>query len=693
MRTLGELIIDSAAVLQPPERLTVTEAAVKYVKLKNPPRYDGPYLPELTPYMVEPQNMTQSPDHTALIFCGPAQTGKTEALILNTWAYHVKCNPMDMLLYGPSQTAARDFSMRRIDRMHRNSPAIGKEVPSRSDDNTHDKTYRSGIIGSILWPSPNELSSKPAPVVMFTEYDRMPDDVGGEGAPFILGRKRTTTFRNMAMTLVDSSPSREVTDARRKLTGHEAPPCTGVLGLYNEGDRRRWYWPCPRCAEFFETSFGDLQYQTEADDFEGDEPRNLTYAEISSSVHLRCPYCQVKIEPEQRNAMNAAGVWLREGEKIRPDGSRYGTPLESDTASYWLKGPAAAFVTWPELVIKYVKAKRKFDQTGDDTDLRTTVNTDQGEPYVPRQAGGDRLPEEIMAAAREVEPRAVPEDGRALMAAVDVQKNMFVVQVMALVPGKPFEVEIVDRFNIIKSKRVDEAGDVLWVKPATELDDWDLIEEQVIDKVYPLAGGKGTMRVSLTLCDSGGKEGVTTNAYNYWRRLKAKGKGARLQLVKGEPKLAAPRVRLGYPDSQNKNRHAGAMGEIPVLFINVNVVKDYTDAMLDSQKNEQGEVVGPPKVRFPDWLDLSFYEELTAESRDSKGRWVKTRSRNEAIDLLAYFVAAAIARGAETVRWDMPPPWVKPWEENPMVELLHKPSVDKRDRATSSFASLGSLLA
>src|SRR5574344_2463647 len=150
MQTLGELIVEVATVFQPPERLTVTEAAQKYVTLKNPPRYEGPYLPELTPYMVEPQNMTQSPDHTALIFCGPAQSGKSEALILNTWAYHVKCNPMDMLLYGPSQTAARDFSMRRIDRLHRNSPAIGQEVPSRSDDNTHDKTYRSGIIGSNL---------------------------------------------------------------------------------------------------------------------------------------------------------------------------------------------------------------------------------------------------------------------------------------------------------------------------------------------------------------------------------------------------------------------------------------------------------------------------------------------------------------------------------------------------------------
>lgn len=656
------------------------------------------WITSVTPTKSVPVRCIQVDNASHLYLAGKQMvpTHNTEALVLNTWAYHVKCNPMDMLLYGPSQTAARDFSMRRIDRMHRNSPAIGSEVPSRSDDNTHDKTYRSGIIGSILWPSPNELSSKPAPVVMFTEYDRMPDDVGGEGSPFILGRKRTTTFRNMAMTLVDSSPSREVTDPRKKLVGHEAPPCTGVLGLYNEGDRRRWYWPCPNedCGEFFETSFGDLQYQTDADDFgEDGEPRRLTYAEIAATVHVRCPFCQVKILPEQRNAMNAKGVWLRDGEKIRPDGSRYGRPLESDTASYWLKGPAAAFVTWPELVVKYVKAWRKFEQTNDDTDLRTTVNTDQGEPYIPRAASTSRMPEDIMASARTVEAKAVPQDARALMACVDVQKNMFVVQVMALIPGKPFEAEVVDRFDIVKSKRTDEDGDALWVKPATELDDWDLIEEQVIDREYPIAGGIGSMAVSLTLCDSGGKEGVTTNAYNYWRRLNAKGKGARLQLVKGEPKLDAPRVRLGYPDSQNKNRHAGAMGEIPILFINVNVIKDYVDAMLSDQRGKDGEVVGPPKVRFPDWLELWFYEELTAETRDTKRRWTKTRSRNEAFDLLTYFVAAAIARGVESVNWDNPPTWVKPLGENPMVTLLGQSSVDKRNPSTPSLARLGSLLA
>lgn len=695
--SLGQLVIQCAAIFQPPERLTVTEAAEKYVYLKNPPAYEGPYVASKTPYMVEPQNITQSRDFTSMVFCGPSQTGKTEAVILNVWAFHVKCNPVDMILYAPSQSAARDFSKRRIDRMHRNSKVIGVELlVGQHADNTHDKTYKSGIIGSIAWPSINEMSSKPACVVMFTEYDRMPDDIEGEGSPFLLGKKRTTTFRNMAMTVVDSSPSRTVSDPKYKPQGHEAPPCTGILGLYNDGDRRRWYWPCPKatCGEFFEPSFNLLVYTTHVG--QDEEKRALSYAEIERTVFMRCPHCGGKITHESKTAMNRKGVWLREGEKIRPDGTRYGNPRESDSATFWLKGPAAAFITWSEMVTKYVKALRKLEQTGDDNDLKTTINTDQGEPYVPRSDLADRLPEDIMDTAISIEPKHVPQNVRALMACIDVQKNRWEVQVMGVLPGNPFEIVVVDRFPIVKSERLDPDGERLWVKPDKHLEDWDLIESLVMDKKYPLAGGVGEMAVSMTFCDSGGKEGVTSKAYDYWRKLRDEGKAARFQLVKGDGNPNAPRWRVDYPDSQRKDRHANARGEIPVMFINTNVVKDFIDGMLEIEKNDIGMVVSAPKIHFPDWLDITFYEQLTAEIRKN-GKWEKIPGRpNESFDLLCYFAAGCSARRIENVDWSTPPAWLAEWESNPLVTMKSQADsrpVDKSQAHASSFAELGAALA
>jgi phage terminase large subunit GpA-like protein len=57
-----------------------------------------------------------------VIFCGPAQSGKTESLILNYVAYSVLQDPMDMIIFNPTQQNARDFSLRRVDQAELQQP-------------------------------------------------------------------------------------------------------------------------------------------------------------------------------------------------------------------------------------------------------------------------------------------------------------------------------------------------------------------------------------------------------------------------------------------------------------------------------------------------------------------------------------------------------------------------------------------
>ena len=157
-QTLEQLIVESAAAAKPPERLTVAEAAEKYRRLNNPGSYVGPWTNEMTPYLVEPMNELQSLDFTSVIFAGPAQCGKTE--IINNWVgYSAKCDPADMMIVQTSNITARDFSIRRIDRLHRHSPDIGEMlIGGKHGDNTFDKHYRSGMMLSLSWPAINELS-------------------------------------------------------------------------------------------------------------------------------------------------------------------------------------------------------------------------------------------------------------------------------------------------------------------------------------------------------------------------------------------------------------------------------------------------------------------------------------------------------------------------------------------------------
>lgn len=689
--SLGAIVLDAAAIFKPPERLTVAEAAVKYVRVHAPPRYSGPYKPHETPYMVEPQNNVMSREFKSVIFCGPSQSGKTEGLIINGCAYIVMCNPMDVIVFGPSQSAARDFSKRRIDRMHRHSKDLRAQlVYGQHADNTHDKTYKSGMMLSISWPSGNEMASKPVPVTMLTEYDRMPEDVDGEGAPFLLAQKRSTTFGNMAMTVVDSSPSRNVEDPKWKAsTPHEAPPCTGVLGLYNEGDRRRWYWPCPHCGEFFEGHFGLLRYETE--EVVGGEKRTLSAERAAATTYMECPKSGCRIAPTEKKGMNALGVWLTDGEKIKPDGTRYGYPTISQSATYWLRGTAAAYISWKDLVVKWINAEKKYADTQSEDDLKTTTNTDQGDPYLPKGNETNRLAEDLMDDALPLPKKMIPNDVRAIYAVADVQKNRWEVQVMGIRPAPVgYDIVVIDRFPLFKSNRLDEDGERLWVKPATYLEDWDLLVTEVMDKTYPLADGTGEMAVAMTFCDSGGKEGVTSKIYDFYRKLKVDGKASRFMPTKGEPKPGAPRAVVSYPDTKRKDRLAQSRGEIPVLFLNSNTLKDTLNSMLDR------ETAGGGKIDFPDWLEVQFFEELTVETKGAKGWENKAGRRNESWDLLYMFIGACVWRKVDQVNWADPPRWLAPWTDNPLVtlnDLAQKPAVDKAQRKPQSFADLAAELA
>lgn len=655
---MGQLLLDVLDGLRPDERLSVAEAAEKYRFLNNPGSYVGPFRNAKAPYNVEVMDTLDSRDHKACIFVAPAQSAKTE-IILN-WASHtIKCAPADFIIYQTSQSVARDFSKRRIDRMMRHSPIIGSQLLQRGDsDNVFDKHFRSGMMLTLSWPTINELSGRPVGKVALTDYDRMPEDVDKEGSPFDLGQKRTTTFGSFAMTFAESSPGFETTNPKwLPATKHEAPPCPGILALYNRGDRRRWYWPCPHCGEYFEASFKDL-------DWCGHSEPSIA----AKHVRLVCPLNGCLITSDHKYMMNLAGVWLREGQTIDANGIISGEGVTSNVASFWLKGPAAAFTSWEDLVVKYLQAEAEFQRTGSQEALKATVNTDQGEPYAPRTSGSDRLPEDLKSRAEVLPEKAVPPGVRCLLATIDVQANCWVVQVHGIIPGNllgTYDVVVVDRFMIQKSKRRDADGDAQWVKPGTYLEDWDLVTEQVLERTYPLADGSGRhMQIKMTACDSGGKKGVTAKAYDYYRTLKKKRLHKRFRLVKGTGQPNSPRVNLSYPDSGRKDRTANARGEIPVLLLNTDKLKDQLDKMLDRKEPGGG------MIRFAESLPDSFFVELTVEQKDVKGRWVNPKQlRNEAWDLLVYLLGLISDPDLriDQMDWSKPLIWVAPWETNSLV--------------------------
>lgn len=638
---------DSGYILRAPRRMRVADAVAQYMRVPMGAGNSVPWDPLVAPYVIEPMNCLASREYDAVIFVGPARTGKTIGLIDGWVIYNVICDPADMLIIQMTEEKAREHSKKRLARTFRVSPEVVSRLsPNKNDNNVYDRTFLAGNYLKIDWPSVNIMSSSDYKCVALTDYDRFPEDIDGEGDAFSLASKRTTTFMSSGMTLVESSPGRDVKDVKwRRTSPHEAPPTTGILSLYNRGDRRRWYWPCPHCGEYFQPC-GDVVAGF----------RDIADPVLASeAAYIQCPSCSGRIMPEQKRELNGRGVWLRDGESINADGSRYGDPRRSRIASFWMEGPAAAYQTLSQLVYKLLTAEQEYETTGSEETLKTVINTDWGLPYLPRASMEQRKSELLEQRAEPVPSRSVPDGVNFLVATVDVQAGRhrrFVVQVTGY--GSRGERWIIDRYNITQSLRGDSDGESQRIDPASYPEDWDVLLTDVFHKSWPLASDPSQqMRLMAMAVDSGGEDGVTDNAYKFWRRCRRDGLGKRIYLFKGDSIRRAKLITRTFPDNTGRTgRRAQAAGDVPLWLLQTDALKDRVNNALwrDSP--------GPGYVHFPDWLGSWFYDELTYEERSSDGKWSKPgRGANEAFDLMVYAEALVILHGYEKIRWPDAPEW------------------------------------
>ncbi len=691
-KNLEEIMMVASEGIRAPERLTVDQAAEKYRKLNNQGSYVGPWRNSVTPYLVEPMKVLTSDKYTGMIFAGPAQCGKTD-MVLNWLLHTAKCEPADFMLVQTSKSVAEDFSKRKVFRLLRDSPEVGNLVmPGKQNIGLKKIAFKSGMVFSMAWPTAKELSGKTIRKVWLTDYDRMDMDVDGEGSPYLLAKKRTTTFKQYGMTVAESSPGFDIEDLKWiPKTNHYAPPTQGVLALYNNGDRRRWYWPCPKCENYFEPDFSLLTWE-EHDDISAS----------AKTVQLECPHCSHRMNHEPsdsplqpgKHRLNQRGVWIADGQYIDKEGQIKGDTYETDIASFWLKGVAAAFSSWQGLVSSYLKALEEFETTGAEEALKTTTNVDQGLPYKPKRFEMDRLPEYLKNRSKDYGYKKVPIGGRFLIANVDVQKHSFEVQVHAV--GVHGETWVIDRFSINKSNRVDAEGDRELLQPGSYFEDWLILINDVFEKTYPLADNSDRyMQLKAVTVDSAGESGVTKHAYEFYTYLKYKHKDnpslyKRFLLTKGGSSKTAPRIRINYPDTEKKDKNSLAKGEIPVLMINMHEVKNIVDKLLDREED------GPGKIHFASWLPDSFYEELTAERKTSKGWETLGRKRNESWDLLCYCYAACLCPalvGIEKIDWLSPPSWADEWDNNTLIsDKEGEKKFDNNSKKDYTIKELGAIL-
>jgi phage terminase large subunit GpA-like protein len=675
---------DVIELMKPPIREKLSESARRLLYVEE----SGSMVPwdgDLVPYMHEPMNCLQSRKYDAVIFAGPARTAKTVSLV-DGWLMHTIVNdPADFLLVQITQDKAAEHSKKRFDREAAASDEVRAQLSPRGhDNNVHSKIFKRGNFLSLGWPTKNIFASSDWKRVALTDYDRMPPDIGGEGSGFILAGKRTQTFMSSGMVLAESSPGFLVTDPSYKVSSaHEAPPTGGILSLYNQGDRRLFNWQCPDCGEWYEPDFDLLRYDTnETDPYQA-----------SKTVEIVCPHCDEAHYEDDRMgkdrfklAQNKSGLWVPQGCYLDQNREMQGEARESRIASFWQKGPTAAFQSWNQLVYKYLSALQEYEKTGNLEDLQATVNTDQGKPFTPPR-DQERTANDLMERRDErLGKRLVPAWVRFLTASVDVQGGTKTSRfdVMVLGWGRDLESVIIDRFKIEKSMRIhpDDATKFVRISPGQYLEDWDRITELVIKRNYRLDDDTDRfMPITKTSCDSGGEDGVTDQAYEYYRKLKKQGLARRFILIKGGSRISADKITKSYPDnSKRSDRKAKAHGDVPIFLLNTDRIKDTVSHSINRVEP------GRRFVHFPKWLPEWVFDEISDETRNATtGKWTKSssRSRNETFDLFVYNWAIIYEKKADLIDWDNPPAYALPIEENSEIlqgdaELSDKPIKRRR---------------
>lgn len=665
--------------LKPPNRVSISQGVAQNLIIKQTGGSGGAWDASETPYMVHAMDSLASRQHEAVVFVGPARTGKTAALLLGWMAHAIVNDPGDMLFIQMSKEKAREFSKTDVDRAMRNSPNVDAMRTGRVvDSNTHDTMFRNGVWLRIAWPTVGNVSGSTYRYVAITDIDRMEnaENVDGEGPLFDLAKKRTTTFMSRGMTLVESSPGKLILDPNWKAaTPHEAPPVGGILNIYNRSDRHRWYWRCLDCHTRYEAAPGLALFHLPTVEQLMEEVRTADLGAMANHFSkVICPHCGSITIPKRKNDLNAAGIWLPDNARFDEDDNVIGTPLQSSIRGYWLGGVAAAFQSWKSMVEQYLYGLRDYALTGSEEKLKTTTNVDQGMPYLSRHLAenstGGMTPES--RAEPDMLRYVVPPETRCLIISTDVQGGVgarFEVQVHAV--GPFMEQWLVDRFAIKHSMRAGMGGDFAPIDPAGYAEDWDVLTEKLLRATWKTPNSNLEIRAKLLVIDTGGEgkgnggEGVTHNAYAWFRRIRKLGYGKRVMLYKGGSDAAAPIIK----ETMVGRRGNSAPGDIPLFLCHTNLLSDEVDSGL----RRQGP--GPNYIHFPaahhptlnpkGWLPAAFFDELGAEIRDVNGTWRKVRKRNEAFDLCRMIRAGMLRLGLDKITdWQVVPAWLAPLDSN-----------------------------
>lgn len=376
---------EARLALEPPFAGNQAEYADQHIRLPGGAnaksgRFDWRYAPHSREWSIS----MSTPGVRQVTLCCGTQVAKTTAILLRL-AYGVAAVPVPTLLIEPRGDDVTEVVRRRFVPIALASPDISRRLPKQRKDMSK-REIQFGNGASLFTGTGGSMASitgKPCAVVIGDEFDlwRSPHD------HLLQMEQRTQTWRDTALIVLASNAYRPASE-------------TGIYQQFLEGDRRRYWVPCPHCGEWQRLVEEQLHY-----DVEGKHVRNVRYL---------CSLCGEQITDDQKQAVLLAGEWRPE----RPEVTHH--------RSYQLSTLYSIDVPFARYAQALHDATQDMERHG-----RMFCALWRGEPYDPPPP--DRLREGDPETRKQPRRRGtVPSAAHMLVAGVDVQNDHMVWVVRAV---------------------------------------------------------------------------------------------------------------------------------------------------------------------------------------------------------------------------------------------------------------------
>jgi len=422
MGAVDEFIRSLTDAIKPDSRIPIAEWAETYRVLPPDSPEPGPWRNSRTPYLVGIMDALSPDSPYREIYLKKGHQLGGSALGENFIGHSITSAAGNILAVFATVEDGEKWNLSRFEPMRDSTPELKKRIRDKevkgSDNTQRRKKFPGGFLQIIGANRPGGLKSSTMRYVLLEEMDEYAGDIGNQGAPETLAKKRTSNFGRKA-----------------RIFGNSTPTIVGSSPIdrnYLRGDQQKYMVQCPDCGarQFFK--WPQMKWP------EG-EPEKARYL---------CECCDVLSTEAEWKTRGYEGAYWQPTAKGEPGVASFHLPS--------LYAPLG-WRPWPELAADFVAAK------GAPVALKAFVNNELAECW--EDLSGQVKGAEIAKRRENYPLRSIPKGCLALVMSVDVQGNRLEYQVLGfgrnkkhwvidygLIDGDPAKEDVWTRLTTLRER-------------------------------------------------------------------------------------------------------------------------------------------------------------------------------------------------------------------------------------------------